>query len=208
VLDELESARAGSELTPYAYESLEERMITRILEREDEGYIRWTPAGIYEQLAAAKPDLYPERPPRGMLDRFMTQAFTDQLAARRSHRRASQLPAAMLQDTIGRRLVDLYVPVLYKNPEHVSVAEARKILKDALHYVSEVDSYIRPPEDGGKKDENGETEGLSFADAMNLIKLAAPEEKQAIAKYLVSQIMVAAESEEIEIAELVEDGTD
>jgi hypothetical protein len=207
MLAENEIARANNGLTPYAYDSLEERMTTRILEREDEGHLRWTPEGIYEQLSMAKPELYPARPPRGLLDQFLTAEFSEQLAARRFQRRASQLPAVMLQDSIGRRLIDLYVPVMFKNPGNVTVAEARKILKDALTYVGEAEKYIRPPETPGKPKDGPETDGLSFKDAMELIRIAAPEEREIIAKYLVSQIMVAAEAEPIEDAEIVEDET-
>lgn len=204
--DELASRRADVELAPYALESLEERMITRILEREDEGYVRWTPRAIYEQLAIDNPALYPPEPPRGLLDRFLSPAFADKLAARRLQRRVSQLPAAMLADSIGRRLVDLTVPILFDGLDQgdVSISEARKILKDALTYIKSNEEFIRGPEESTEKEQESSA-GISFEEAMKLIGVAAPDRKEVIARFLAAQLVNAAEMMNAEEAEVVDE---
>lgn len=195
-------------LSAYALDSLEERMITRILEREDEGYIRWEPRAIYEQVQAKSPDLYPQAPPRAIMARFYGEDFAAELATRRSHRYMNRLPAAMLQDTIGRRIVDLLCPIIFnglENPtEELTMSEARKYLKDALSYVSKVDEILRPAKSSGGSDDSDDDGSLNVEEAMKLIAVAGPERKEAIAKYIAMQLMGAAETLMAEEAQTVD----
>lgn len=203
----------SEELLPYAASSLEERMITRILEREDEGYIRWEPRAIYEQVQAKHPELYPEHPPRGLLQRFSTEEFAVELATRRSHRYMNRLPAVMLQDTIGRRMVDMLCPIIFNGLASennvISMSEARKYLKDALSYVSKTEEVLRPQQTGGSANDDDADNGLNVAEAMKLIAVAGPDRKEAIAKYIAMQLMGAAEAlmaEDVEVVD-VEDAS-
>jgi hypothetical protein len=195
-------------LGSHAYNSLKERFITRILEREDVGYIRWTPRAIYDQIAKDHPHLYPEDPPAGMLAQFMSDEFTEELAKYRQHRRMSQLPSRMLADTIGRRIIDLAYPLIESKLHSLSVdggildfREIRMILKDAIAFTNANEDAMTG-KDPRKKEQEGEKQtGLSFDDAIKLMARATGDRREVMAKVLAQELMAMANQANAETIE-------
>jgi hypothetical protein len=190
---------ASTEVTAYAAKSFKERFITAILEREDVGYTRWTPAAVYAIVRERHPDLYPESPPIGWLNEYASPDFMEELAKYRLQRRLSQLPVAMLSDTIGRRILDLAFPVLVhrldRNPAELMLmdtGELRKLIKDAIGFLSANETRGGL---AGKKSEDEEKTGLDYNQAIALMARVSPDRREIIAKALAAEFMAAASQE-------------
>lgn len=154
------------ELAPYAVRSLPERMATRILEREELGYTRWTPQVVYAEVQKQYPDLYPAFLPENMLEDYRGEDFIMKLAKLREQRMASRLPGYVLADVVGRRIIDLgiqvAIPILEEavyalaHPEEekkcpVALSEVRLWMKDALTYVNTAEDKLRETLGQGKE---------------------------------------------------------
>jgi len=188
----------STELEPapsYAAQSLKERMIQRILEREDLGFTRWTPVALYDDLSVERPDLYPPGASAGLLAPFYSQDFMDELEDRRFQRRISQLPAHMLADSLGRRLLDCVVPLLFgtldkagKGEDLFDKRELRMLLKDSLALIERSEVAMAGGRTGGSlKDQPAD--GVTFEEARQLLARVRPERRQAIANRMGVELM-------------------
>lgn len=172
------------ELAPYAVRSLPERMATRILEREELGYTRWTPQVVYAEVQKQYPDIFPVVIPDHMLEYYGSDDFTMKLAKLREQRMASRLPGYVLADVVGRRIIDLgiqvAIPILEEavevlaHPEEgkkcpVALSEVRLWMKDALTYVSTAEDKLKATLGQGK--DQGESKPTVTREDM--IELAA-----------------------------------
>jgi hypothetical protein len=190
----------GTDLLPYAAKSLKERMITRILEREDEGHLRWTPSGIYEQIALQNTEMYPAEISSAVLKPFHSDEFMAELAERRYQRYISQLPGTMLANRIGRRIVDMVTPIIFSKlatanaiPEILDMREARMLLKDALSHIGESDAALAGGNKKGKAEEEDKP-GLNFADAQKLLAATTGDRQEVIARAMVNELLAQARS--------------
>jgi hypothetical protein len=184
---------SGLELipNPYAAKSLKERMISVILEREDVGYVRWTPAGIYACVATKFPDLYPEDVSSSVLAPFHGEEFMEELEKRRFQRRVSQLPAHMLADSIGRLIIDKVTPLIFGKLDAAlagvgtfDIKEARALLKDSLASISANQGQMT-----GSKSQDDSKGGITIDDARRLLATVSPDRRQAIANAIAMELM-------------------
>jgi len=186
---------ASTDLAPYAASSLKERMIQVILEREDVGFLRWTPKGIYEQAQIGNPDLYPEHLPNGSLDHYSSPEFMDELSQYRQHRYLSRLPAHMMADTIARRIIDLAYPLLISKLEKAALGqgllddrEVRMLLKDAIGMTVAAGENLRQPATGAKG-EKKDKPGMTLEEAEVLMSKLSQDRREVVARLIANQLL-------------------
>ena len=187
-------AEEGLIPNPFAAKSLKDKMITAILEWEEEGHMHWTPSGMYARVAAKHPDLYPPEVDPSVLVPYGQEAFLEEVALARKHRFASRLPAYLLADTLYRRVIDLVSPILFtklnavadgEEGASIDMREARMLLKDALLGIKEVQEALVAGQGkgkGGASSEKSKTADIDWDDAMALIAQSPPERREIIAK--------------------------
>jgi len=188
-------------LSAYAQSSLFERAAGVVLAREDAGHLTWTPAGIYEDLAEAHPDLYPRGdPPQVVLNELAGDEFMRYLGERRKHVFASRLPATILQEAVGRRVVELTTSEIYRRLQDpiflamMDIDQLRKLWKEGL-------SLIAPPTKkiGGAEKEPETIGGLTVDQLKAMTAALPPDQQKAVADAVSAGLIGSARVVDVEV---------